>query len=240
MATAPKSLTLHRYRCLNKAYTEALSEDVSLTLMLIPAGEFRMGALKDEPNSQSSERPQHRVTVPSFLMGRYPVTQAQWRVVAGYSRIDKDLDLVPSRFEGDALPVEQVSWEDATEFCRRLAAKTGKAYGLPSEAQWEYACRAGTQTAYQFGDRLTEELANYDGTVSQTSEAGRYSANRWGLYDMHGNVWEWCKDHWHGTYEEAPNDGSAWISFGESKNERVLRGGSWVNVPEVLPVGDPR
>jgi formylglycine-generating enzyme required for sulfatase activity len=209
MATASNALTLYRYRCLNQAYTEVLSEDVSLTLMLIPAGEFKMGTLPDEPNSLSREQPQHRVTVPPFLMGRYPVTQAQWRVIAGYSRIDKDLNPAPSHFEGDTLPVENVSWEDATEFCRRLATRTGKAYGLPSEAQWEYACRAGTQTAYHIGNRLTEELANYRGTVGQTSEVGRYSANRWGLYDMHGNVWEWCEDHWHESYKGAPADGSA-------------------------------
>jgi len=231
MGTASDSLTLHRYRCLNKAYTEVLSEDVSLTLVLIPAGDFRMGTLKDEPNSLSSERPQHQVTVSSFLMGRYPVTQAQWRVVAGYSRIDKDLDPAPSRFKGDTLPVERVSWEDATEFCRRIAAKTGKAYGLPSEAQWEYACRAETQTTYHFGDRLTAELANYGDRVNQTSEVGRYPANRWGLHDMHGNVWEWCEDHWHETYVGAPEDGSAWISSGESEDPRVLRGGSWNSDP---------
>ncbi|NEP15433.1 MAG: formylglycine-generating enzyme family protein [Leptolyngbya sp. SIO4C1] len=238
MATVSKALTLHRYRCLNKAYTEALSEDVSLTLMLIPAGEFRMGTLKDEPNSHSSEQPQHRVTVPSFLMGRYPVTQVQWRIVAGYDRIGKDLDPAPSRFKGDVLPVEQVSWEDATEFCRRLAAKTGKAYSLPSEAQWEYACRAGTQTAYHFGDRLTAELANYRGTMNQTSEVGHYPANRWGLHDMHSNVWEWCEDHWHKTYAGAPEDGTAWISSDESENSRVLRGGSWNLNPEFCRSAD--
>lgn len=230
MVASPDSLTLYRYKRTNKAYVEDLSDGVSLTLMLIPGGEFWMGAPEDEPDSRDSERPQHQVTVPLFLMGRYPVTQAQWRVVAGYDREDRKLDPDPSKFEGDDLPVEQVSWHDATEFCKRLSARTGKNYHLPSEAQWEYACRAETDTAYHFGPKLTEELANYDESVGQTTPVGQYPANRWGLQDMHGNVWEWCQDHWHSNYNDAPSDGSAWIE-GRNSGPRILRGGSWNDNP---------
>ena len=163
-------------------------------------------------------------------MGRYPVTQAQWRVVAGYAPVDSDLDREPSSFKGDDLPVEQVSWPDAIEFCKRLSAHAKKNYHLPSEAQWEYACRAEPETAYHYGGKLTAELANYSGEVTQTTTVGKYPANRWGLYDMHGNVWEWCQDPWHRSYDGAPTDGSAWIEDGDS-TYRVRRGGSCVDMP---------
>ena len=232
MAAPTDNLTLHRYKRTNKAYTEALGDGVSLMLMLIPGGEFMMGAPDGEPESSDTERPQRLVKVPPFLMGRYPVTQAQWRVVADYDPVETDLKPAPSSFKGDSLPVEQVNWHDATEFCQRLSAKTQKNYHLPSEAQWEYACRAETTTAYHFGDQLTEEVANYNQNVGQTTPVGQYPANCWGLHDMHGNVWEWCKDHWHSNYEGAPTDGSAWIEGGDSKY-RVRRGGSWINNPRV-------
>jgi len=221
---SPTSLTLHRYNCINQGYTEDLGDGVSLTLMLIPDGEFMMGAPKDEPDSVDRERPQHLVRVSRFLMGRYPVTQAQWRVVAGYEKVDRELTLDPSNFKGDDLPVEGVSWYDAVEFCQRLSRTTGKNYHLPSEAQWEYACQAETETVYHFGDEITKDLANYLG--EQTTPVGQYPANRWELYDLHGNVWEWCQDYWHENYEGAPTDGSGWIEGGES-NRRVRRGGSW-------------
>ena len=144
----------------------------------------------------------------------------------------------PSEFKGDNLPVEQVSWEDAQEFCRRLSVKTGKDYRLPTEAEWEYACRAGTKTPFYFGETIAADLANYDARDAfgegptgeyrgKTTVVGSFPANAFGLYDMHGNVWEWCEDHWHETYVGAPEDGSAWISSDESKDPRVLRGGSW-------------
>jgi len=230
MATSLDNLTLHRYKRTNKAYVEDLGNGVSLTLMLIPAGEFLMGASEGEPESNDRERPQHRVELPQFLMGRYPITQAQWREVAGYDRVEIDLNPAPSRFQGDDLPVEQVTWHNAVEFCQRLAAKASKNYHLPSEAQWEYACRAETTTAYHFGDQLTEDVANYGQKVGQTTPVGQYPANRWGLCDMHGNVYEWCQDHWHSNYEDAPNDGSAWIEAGDFKY-RVSRGGSWIYIP---------
>ena len=226
MATSLDGLTLYRYRRTNRGYTEDLGEGVSLTLMLIPAGEFMMGAPDGEPESDDSERPQHRVELLQFLMGRYPVTQAQWRVVASYDREEIDLNPDPSEFQGDNLPVERVSWYEATEFCKRLSTHTGINYHLPSEAQWEYACRAETEVAYHFGPRLTEELANYDRSVGQTTPVGQYPANQWGLHDMHGNVLEWCQDQWHDNYKGAPTDGSAWIEGGKA-NRRVRRGGSW-------------
>ena len=147
-------------------------------------------------------------------MGKYPITQAQYQRVMGKN---------PSNFKGDERPVEQVSWNDAVEFCQRLSKQTGKEYRLPSEAEWEYACRAGTTTAYYFGDTITGKLANY--AASGTTAVGKYPPNAFGLYDMHGNVWEWCQDNWHDNYKNAPNDGSAWLSGESSIN--VIRGGSW-------------
>jgi formylglycine-generating enzyme required for sulfatase activity len=222
----PNTLTLHRYECTNDSYTLDLGEGVSLTLMLIPAGEFMMGSADDDGTAADNERPQHRVQLTQFLMEATPVTQAQWRVVAGYDPVDGDVKMAadPSKYKGDDRPVEQVNWYQATEFCQRLSKRTGKHFHLPSEAQWEYACRAGTETAYHVGPELTPELAKYDsrdGTVPVRS----YPPNRWGLYDMHGNVWEWCADYWHEDYEGALTDGSAWIEGGDS-DLRVLRGGS--------------
>jgi len=240
--TLPNNLSLYRYKRTNKSYTEDLGNGVSLTLMLIPAGEFVMGAPPEEPDSRDIERPQHRVRLSQFLLGRYPVTQVQWRVVAGYDRIDKELNADPSEFKGDNHPVEQVSWEDAQEFCQRLSAKSSKTYRLPSEAQWEYACRAGTETAFHFGEIITTKLANYNGDYTyngspkgeyrgKTSEVGSFPANDWGLYEMHGNVWEWCEDNWHDTYNGAPSDGSAWVESDRTRSSRLLRGGSWNNIP---------
>lgn len=235
--TLPKNLSLYRYKRTNKSYTEDLGNGVKLTLMLIPAGEFMMGAPEDGPESNDWERPQHRVQLSSFLLGRYLVTQAQWGVVAGYERVE-DLDPDPSEFKGDNRPVEQVSWDDAQEFCQRLSAKTGKVYCLPSEAQWEYACRAGTETPFHFGEAIWPDLANYDTERSyngsptakrrgETTEVGSFPANDWGLHDMHGNVLEWCEDDYHSSYEGAPDDGSAWIDSDRTETRRVLRGGSW-------------
>jgi formylglycine-generating enzyme required for sulfatase activity len=238
----PQNLSIYRYRRSNKSYTEDLGSEVKLTLMLIPAGEFVMGAPADEPDSLNYERPQHLVQVPQFLLGRYPVTQAQWRVVAGYEQGSSiELNPDPSKFKGDNHPVESVSWEDAQEFCRRLSAKTGKKYRLPSEAEWEYACRAGTVTPFHFGATISSELANYRGSETynngpegeyrgKTTDVGVFPANDWGLYDMHGNVWEWCEDNWHGNHEGAPGDGSAWVDTG-SNTYKLVRGGSWIYYP---------
>ena len=202
-----------------------------------------MGSPEDEPERSNSEGSQHEVTVPSFFIGKYPVTQAQWQTVVALPKVNQNLEPDPSRFKGGDRPVENVSWHDATEFCRRLAHKTGRPYRLPSEAEWEYACRAGTTTPFYFGETITTGLANYNGTDNkygsygrgpkgiyrkETTPVGSFPANAFGLYDMHGNVWEWCKDHWHSNYEGAPKDGSPWIDTeAEEDASRVLRGGSW-------------
>ncbi|NET31347.1 MAG: formylglycine-generating enzyme family protein [Cyanothece sp. SIO1E1] len=223
-------------------FTEDLGNGVGLDMVLIPGGSFEMGSPEDEEGRHKSESPQHSVTVPTFFMGRYPVTQEQWEIGVGLPKVKRELKSKPSRFEGDRLPVERVSWYEAVEFCDRLSRKTGRDYRLPSEAEWEYACRAGTKTPFHFGETITSEVANYRGTTSygrgpkgeyrnKTTPVDHFGvANGFGLCDMHGNVWEWCLDHWHETYGGAPTDGSVWLSSGESKN-RIIRGGSWLNDP---------
>jgi formylglycine-generating enzyme required for sulfatase activity len=196
-------------------------------MVYVRGGEFTMGSPASEAGRSSDEGPQHRVTVRSFYMGKYEVTQAQWKAVMGTN---------PSHFKGDNLPVESVSWNDAKEFCRKLSQMTGKEYRLPTEAEWEYACRAGTTTAFAFGDSLSPEQANFDGDFpyggaaqgvnrQKTTPVGSFQPNAWGLYDMHGNVSEWCEDWYHDRYNGAPTDGSAWESGGGQY--RDLRGGSW-------------
>jgi formylglycine-generating enzyme required for sulfatase activity len=186
------------------------------------------------------------------------VTQAQWRAVAGWEPVERDLKPDPSYFKNSykgyehlgrwgreydhwSRPVENVTWEDVIEFCARLSRVTGQKYRLPSEAEWEYACRARTVTPFHFGETISTEVANYDGHSTygegpkgkyraQTSPVGYFQVtNAFGLYDMHGNVWEWCADPWHDNYEEAPDDGSIWL-WGNS-SAYVLRGGSWNSSP---------
>jgi formylglycine-generating enzyme required for sulfatase activity len=243
----------------------------ALTLIQIPAGSFLMGSPEDEPERYSDEGPQHDVAIQEFLMAQTPITQAQWREVAGWQereaeRWGRELELEPSFFQprpnskarnfgqgrfslgedeanSDQRPVDNVSWLDAMEFCNRLSQRTGRYFSLPSEAQWEYACRAGSTMPFAFGATLTSELANYDATSSyadgpkgeyreQTTPVGMFPANAWGLHDMHGNVREWCLDHWHNSYAGAPSDGSAWLTPSASEEEpRLLRGGSWDGNP---------
>jgi formylglycine-generating enzyme required for sulfatase activity len=203
-----------------------LGNNVFLEMVMIPGGSFRMGAPATEKESRDEERPQHKVNIAPFLMGKYPVTQAQYEVVMGSN---------PSHFKGKDRPVETVSWHEAKEFCKRLSEKTGRKYRLPSEAEWEYACRAGTTTPFHFGETITTDLANYDGDEEgvyrrETTPVGSFPPNAFGLYDLHGNVCEWCEDVWHENYEGAPNDGSAWLT-GEYHNWRVMRGGSWLSPP---------
>jgi formylglycine-generating enzyme required for sulfatase activity len=185
-----------------------------ITFVNIPAGEFLMGSQKGDPDAYGDEMPQHEVKIPRFFMGTTPVTQEQWREVASLPQVSRHLNPNPSLFAGDNLPVEQVSWYDAMEFCARLSRASGRRITLPSEAQWEYVCRAGTTTAYAFGDTLTEEMANFKS--GGTTPVGSFPANPWGLQDMHGNVWEWCLDDWHSSYEGAPTDGSAWAEEDDS------------------------
>jgi len=207
------------------------------------ADAFLMGSPEDEPQRYDDEGPQHWVQVPAFAMGRYPVTQAQWRFVAQQlPRVNRDLEPEPSYFQGDDRPVEQVSWHMAVEFCDRISALLGTPCRLPSEAEWEYACRAGTTTPFHFGQTITPDLANYDGEAAygqgptgayreETTPVGSFGvANAFGLYDMHGNVWEWCQDVWHDSYAGAPTDGSAWLEGG-NQSLRLLRGGAWYDIP---------
>lgn len=224
-------------------YVERINEDVVLEMVSIAGGEFMMGSPAEELERYDDESPQHLVTVPDLYLGRYPVTQAQWRVVAAMPQVEQELKLDPSNFKGDNSPVEQVSWEDAIEFCARLSAYTNRLYRLPTEAEWEYACRAGTTTPFHFGEAISPELANYNSTVayadSPTSEKRNETtpvdhfdiANVWGLCDMHGNVFQWCQDRWHDNYEGAPENGSAWISDDSENIRYVNRGGSWVRDP---------
>ena len=222
--------------------TEAEEASLELELVSIPGGSFMMGSLESEPQRESRESPQHEVTVEPFFMGRYPITQAQWRFVASLGQVNRKLKPDPSRFIGDNRPVEQVNWHDAIEFCDRISRHTGNEYRLSTEAEWEYACRAGTKTPFHFGETVSSELANYAGdNTYNNGPKGEYReettpveqfnvANAWGLCDMHGNVFEWCLDYWHNNYEGAPTDGSAWVEGGNS-NRRVRRGGSWYSYP---------
>jgi formylglycine-generating enzyme required for sulfatase activity len=251
-------------------FTEALGSSAGIEMVSIPAGSFVMGSPEDESERQSDEGPQHRVTLASFFAGRSPVTQAQWTavVMAHPETIHRDLDPKPSFFRGIDLPVESITWNEAEEFCLRLAAITGRQYRLPSEAEWEYACRAGTMTPFNLGPTITPELANYCGTggavcgdsngksvasdvyndVKYTSGAygqgpvgifrgmttrpGTFPPNRFGLYDMHGNVWEYCLDQATDSYADVPRDATPYLS-GASDAPRILRGGSWSHNPAI-------
>lgn len=212
---------------------EHLGHGIVLDLVLAPGGRFLMGS----PTGQGydDERPQHQVVVAPFLMARHLLNQAQWEAVLGVRH--------RCRFPGETLPVDSVSWHQAQAFCLQLAEATGRAYGLASEAQWEYACRAGTGTPFSWGKTMTTDLANYNGEFTYASEPkgsyrhittpeGTFPPNAFGLHDMHGNLWEWCADPWHGSYEGAPADGSVWEKSGES-GYRVARGGSWHDTPQV-------
>jgi formylglycine-generating enzyme required for sulfatase activity len=214
-----------------QGFVEDFGNGVVLDLVQIPGGTFLMGSPESELDRYDDET-LHEVTIAPFLLGRYTITQAQWRLVAGLPQVNRELNLEPSYFKGDDRPVEQVSWEDAVEFCDRLSQHTNREYRLPSEAEWEYACRAGTTTPFHFGETIATDLANYKGTYrGETTSVGSFPANAFGLHDMHGNVWEWCEDHWHGNYDGAPTDGSAWLT--EDKNtSRLLRGGSWNSNPD--------
>jgi formylglycine-generating enzyme required for sulfatase activity len=216
------------------SFDEVSIQILKLEMETIPAGSFMMGAPKAEKDSNDDDRPQHKVSVPDFMMGKYPITQAQWQFVAMLPKVKTDIEPDPSKFKGEDRPVEQVSWLDAVEFCRRLSVHTKREYRLPSEAEWEYACRAGTTTAYSFGDN-TAELGEYawygENSDSQTHPVGQKQPNAFGLYDMHGNVWEWCADDWHESYKGAPKDGSVWIkdnkNYEDPETNKLLRGGSW-------------
>lgn len=185
-----------------------------MKMVFVPPRRFLMGA-PDETDFEYG-KPQHLVTVAAFHLGQCPVTQQQWHAV---------MDTNPSNFTDEpTLPVESVSWLEATDFCKRLSALTGKIYRLPSEAEWEYACRAGSTGDYA-GD--ANAMAWHSGNSGgRTQPVGQRQPNGFGLYDMHGNVWEWCADTHHYFYQGAPADGSAWMSGGKG-DLRMIRGGSW-------------
>ena len=222
----------------NQSFIQDLGFGVGLEMVYIPGGTFLMGAPQTEEGSENSERPQHYVNVKPFYMGKYTITQEQWeKVVYSCPPVARELNSRPAYFPGDKLPVEQVSWKDAVEFCARLEKKTGQKYRLPGEAEWEYACRAGSAKPFAFGDTITTDVVNYNGNYTygnapkgefrgRTTPVEAFKPNAFGLCDMHGNVWEWCADAWHSNYDGAPNDGSAWMSE-TNQDAKVLRGDSW-------------
>ncbi|WP_072621034.1 bifunctional serine/threonine-protein kinase/formylglycine-generating enzyme family protein [Spirulina major] len=243
----------------NQGYLEN-TKGLNLEMVRIPEGEFMMGSPHNEAGRSDDEGPSHRVIVPEFAMSRTAITQAQWQIVAQLPQVVRSLSADPAYFKGKNNPVEQVSWKDSIEFCLRLSEATGKLYRLPSEAEWEYACRAGTTTPFHFGPTLSPQVANYDGNYTygqgkkgeyrkKTIPVGSLNApNPWGLHEMHGNVWEWCLDDWHGSYQGAPKDGRAWIDSGnysqnnkdwlkrllnnKSTSSKLLRGGAWYPNPK--------
>ncbi|MTJ20147.1 SUMF1/EgtB/PvdOfamily nonheme iron enzyme [Dolichospermum sp. UHCC 0352] len=231
VTTNAKGSIINRRNHSANYFVEDLGNGVKLEMVEIPAGTFYMGSPEDEAKRRDSESPQHQVNVPSFFIGKYPLTQAQYQAIMGNN---------PAHFKGANRPVEKVSWHDAVEFCQKLSQKTGKNYKLPSEAQWEYACRAGTTTPFYFGENITSDLVNYNGNYpyaaapkgqyrKQTTDVGTFPPNAFGLYDMHGNVWESCEDDWQENYIDAPINGSALIG---RSNIVMLRGGSCFNNPE--------
>jgi formylglycine-generating enzyme required for sulfatase activity len=196
-----------------------------IEMVFVKGGTFTMGCTSEQSNCFDNEKTIHQVTLSDFQIGKYEVTQKQWQFIMGSN---------PCIFKGDNLPVENVSWNDLQEFIQKLNQKTGKTYRLPTEAEWEYACRAGTSTPFYTGNNLTTSQANYDGNYpynnnpkgeyrAKTIPVGSFAPNAWGLYDMHGNVWEWCND-WYGNYSSGSQSNPQGASSGSS---RVLRGGSW-------------
>ena len=207
--------------------TIMLPGNVPLVMVWIPGGTFMMGRYSGEQDSWDYEDPQHSVTVPGFWMGKYEVTQAQWEAVMGSN---------PSGFSGANRPVEEVSWNDVKSFIAALNSYTGKTFRLPSEAEWEYACRAGTTTRFYWGDDASyTQIGDYawysDNSGNETYDAGGKLANAFGLYDMSGNVWEWCEDDYHSSYTGAPTNGGAWVDS-PSGSHRVSRGGGWSSMSD--------
>jgi len=222
-----------RFQKTARSHFVDLGEGVQLELVAIPGGQFQMGSPKNELERLDREGPVRTVTVPPLLMSRYPITVEQWRRVAGSfpAVLNPELNADPSHWKDAKGPIERVNWFDAMEFCARLSKATDRLYRLPSEAEWEYACRAGTQTPFAFGETLRTDLANYDGNCTyadgpkgeyrqRTTPVGQFPPNGFGLQEMHGNVCEWCLDDWHENYQGAPIDGRPW--FNDQKHEQVF------------------
>jgi formylglycine-generating enzyme required for sulfatase activity/tRNA A-37 threonylcarbamoyl transferase component Bud32 len=244
-----------------RTYHLPLPEELSMEMVLLGGDEYTIGMTEEEAAQVlagfpeylrsyaeawlSWSRPPRRVRLSPFSIGKYPVTQKQWRVVATrIEPIGRTLPEYPNvrhgraRARDDDLPVTLISWEEAVEFCARLSHRSKKACRLPSEAEWEYACRGGTTTPFSFAAPVTPRLVNYNGLIPDVANAegwrlgagpsavGRVGGpNPFGLYDMHGNIWEWCTDTWHDSYDGLPQDGTAW--FNRQDALRVVRGGSW-------------
>ncbi len=224
---------IDRRQLQSEIFKEELGEDISLIMIEIPAGNFIMGSPEREEGREINEQPQHLVNIPQFYLGQTQITQAQWGAVFQ----DKSMMFGKNR----QLPIDRINWFDAIAFCQQLSQKTGHKYRLPSESEWEYACRARTTTPFAHGDTIVPAIANYNGEypyakaprgsyLEKTTPVGTFSPNQFGLYDMHGNLWEWCLDEWFDDYFNAPTDGSFRGSIDEVGNVdrlRVVRGGSW-------------
>ncbi len=218
-------------------FVEYIGEGVNLDMIFIPSGSFMMGSSNSENGRDKDENPQHLVKLGSFYVSKYPITQLQWRIVSSFPKVNRPIKNNPSFYKGDNLPVEKVSWLDAQEFCKRLGKYTGRTYRLPTESEWEYACRGNTKTPFFFGESIIPDLANYnaqndenkkntDKFEKKTTPVGNFYPNPFGLYDFHGNVWEWCEDHYANNYIHKPKNGSAFYTS-IANQARVVRGGSW-------------
>jgi len=256
IASDPRGRITESGRQQRRYLSEELPGGVALEMAEVPGGSFLMGSSELEANRKGyardlgkqlrekvqerlpAESPQHAVKIAKFYFGKFEVTQAQWNAVASLPKVKRELMSDPSQFKGGNRPVEKISWEEAVEFCERLSRATGRKYRLPTEAEWEYACRAGVDAPFHFGQSITSDWANFDGerrflsspdgaNRQETVSAGSLGiANRFGLYDMHGNVWEWCLDGWHENYQSAPDNGRLWQD-GAIAYLKVVRGGGW-------------
>ena len=229
--------TINRSHHSVKYCAEDLGDDINLEMIKIPDGEL----IHNSPDKgRNNTTHQKSLRIYSFYLAKFPTTQRQWQQVARLPQVKRKLQLKPAQFSGADLPVENVSWYDAIEFCQRLSQATGKQYRLPLEAQWEYACRARTTTPFSFGQTITSEIANYNGRYTYADElkgeyrktttpVNKFFPNAFGLYGMHGNVWEWCADDWQDNYQNIYSDRS--IDNSSENQIKVIRGGSWGSRP---------
>ena len=220
-----------------QGYAEYRHRPTGIVFVRLPGGTFTMGSPEDESERSSQEGPQHEVTLSPFLIAKYEVSQAEWkRVMRGSSDPSDD----PSQFKGASLPVENVSWDDIQEFEKRSGSSDGTRLTLPTEAQWEYACRAGTTTPFAFGRTITSDQVNYSGNYpyggaakgesrGKTVAVKEFKPNHSGLFNMHGNVWEWCEDVYDAEYYSKPASRNGDVACQSGSVRRVLRGGGWYN-----------